>query len=155
MYAAMICDKLSNARLYEKSHPLFAKALCLLSDPALLTMPDGRHEIDGSRLIAMPQRYDTKPAGEGKWEAHRRYIDIQFVREGAEAMGWAPIGRLTPSTAYDAQKDVEFFTGEGSGLLVESGMFAIFFPEDGHMPCLSPGDQRTFVRKIVLKVAVE
>lgn len=150
----MICDRLCNASLYEGCHPLFARALRLLSDPAVLGLPDGRQEVEGTRLIALPQRYQTKAAEEGKWEAHRQYIDIQFVREGVEAMGWAPVTRLRSTAAYDPQKDVEFFSGEGSGLLVEAGMFAIFFPEDGHMPCLAPGDVPGLVRKIVLKVAV-
>jgi YhcH/YjgK/YiaL family protein len=148
----MICDALANSHLYEKCHPLFARALRLLSEGTLLDLPDGRHEIEGSRLVALPQRYATRE--DGKWEAHQSYIDIQFIREGVEAIGWAPISQLTLTEHYSSQTDVAFYSGAGSRLLLREGMFAIFFPEDGHMPCLRAGNAAEQVRKIVLKLAV-
>jgi YhcH/YjgK/YiaL family protein len=150
----MIIDHLHNARLYLACHPLFARAFSLLSEASFLSLPDGRHEMDGQSLIAMPQRYVTRPPSEGKWEAHRRYIDIQYIREGAELMGWSPLDRLKVTEPHDNERDVAFFAGDGSQVRVEQGMFAVFFPEDAHMPCLAPASGAAEVRKIVLKVAV-
>ncbi len=49
----------------------------------------GRHDLDGDDLFALVQEYTTRAADECVWEAHRRYIDVQFVVTGAERMGVA------------------------------------------------------------------
>jgi biofilm protein TabA len=151
----MICDRLTNAGLYRTSHAGIKKGLQLLADSAILSLPDGRHPLDGERLVAMPQRYDTRLPAAAKWESHRRYLDIQYLREGEEAMGWANTSMLQVTEPYDAQRDVAFYKGTGSLIRVPAGYFAIFFPEDGHMPCLALDDRPRPVRKIVLKIALE
>ena len=78
----------------------------------------------------------------------------QFVQAGIEALGWAPIQRMTVSKPYDAEKDFEVFQGTGQTIQVPAGSFAIFMPHDVHMPGLAVGEPR-LVRKIVVKVAVE
>jgi YhcH/YjgK/YiaL family protein len=121
----------------------------------VLNLPDGRHELDGDRIIAMPQGYPTRPRTEGRWEAHRRYIDIQYIISGQETMGWAPVSTLEPVTTFDEAKDVGFFAGNGDMLTVRQGMFALFLPQDAHMPCLRVGQDPEQVRKIVMKVAAD
>jgi len=37
--------------------------------------------------------YQTKPREQGIWEAHRKYIDVQYMIQGSELMGWASIGQ--------------------------------------------------------------
>lgn len=144
----MIFDHLENAHRYFALHPAFARAFEALRGE-LLRRPPGRYELDGQRLYAIVQEYSTK--AEGRWEAHRRYIDIQFMLAGDERMGWAPTRDLTVQEAYDPAKDAAFFTGQGSEFVVAAGQFAIFFPEDAHMPTLAAGDPQT-VRKVVIKV---
>lgn len=152
----MICDHLRHAKWYENVHPGIKAGLKLLTDPVFLSLSDGRHLIDGERLIAMPQRYQTRLPADGKWESHRRYIDIQYILEGAELMGWADTQSLEVSQPYDAQKDVAFYAGPAESLLtVSAGRFAIFFPDDAHMPCLAAGPTPTPIRKTVLKIAVD
>ena len=116
--------------------------------------PDGRVEIDGDRIFALPQGYQTRPAAQCRWEAHRRYIDIQYVVTGREAMGYAPLSTLKPTTDFDQAKDVGFYDGTGSIITVEAGMFAIFFPHDAHMPCMQVTGRPEPVRKVVVKVAL-
>jgi YhcH/YjgK/YiaL family protein len=150
----MICDHLHNAVLYANLHPGLKKGLSLLADSAILSLPDGRHLVDGERLIAMPQRYDTRLASAGKWESHRRYIDIQYILQGEELMGWANKSRLTVTEPYDPARDVACHQGTGSLIHGPADYFAIFYPEDAHMPCLAVNDRPSPVRKIVLKVAL-
>jgi YhcH/YjgK/YiaL family protein len=151
----MILDHLHNAALYENLHPGLKKGLNLLANSAFLSLPDGRHLIDGERLIAMPQRYETRLASAGRWESHRRYIDIQHILQGEELMGWANTSVLKVAEPYDPARDVTFHEGAGSLIHVPAGYFAIFYPEDAHMPCLAVNERPTPVRKIVLKVALE
>ena len=151
----MIFDHLHNARLYENLHLGLKTGVALLADSAIMSLQDGRHLIDGERLIAMPQRYDTRLASAGKWESHRRYIDIQYIVQGEELMGWANTSQLRVSEPYDPARDVAFHEGTGSVVRVPAGYFAIFYPEDAHMPCLAVDDRPALVRKVVLKVAVD
>lgn len=148
----MIVDKLTNWRLYGFS-PLMAKAFELLSDPTVQALPDGRHELDGDRIIALPQGYTTKAVGDGRLEAHRRYIDIQFIVSGEERMGWTPLSGLPGS--YDEEKDLGFYEGSFDMVSVREGYFAVFYPHDAHAPCLDPTSGFCRVRKIVMKVLAE
>lgn len=150
----MILDHLSNASLYRSLHPRLARALEALSDPSLMTRPPGRYELDGQRLFAMIQEYTTKPADEGRWEAHRKYIDVQFVASGCEVIGHAPLSNLKIVEPYNAEKDVMFLAGPGTLLRLDAGMFAIFYPHDAHMPTLAVSTPEA-VRKVVIKVLAE
>ena len=100
----------------------------------------------------MVQEYDTKPAAQAKWEAHRKYIDIQYVISGMERMGFANLKTMQVGE-YAPERDFQALNGAGSFVDVFAGAFVIFFPEDGHMPCLCV-DAPEPVRKIVLKVRI-
>ena len=82
------CGSLPGAR------PRVSAALAFLRRDDLGAMAAGTYELDGRRLYALVQDYQTKPAGDGKWEAHRRYIDLQYVVYGCEQFGCAPAGRM-------------------------------------------------------------
>lgn len=150
----MVVDQLSKWRLYGSLTRL-RRAFELLDSPEAGKWPEGRVDFDGDLIFAMPQSYLTRPVSEGKWEAHRRYIDIQYMVYGEEKMGWAPLASLDPKGTFDETKDVGFYAGNGDYVTVRQGMFAIFYPQDAHMPCLRVSRQAQQVRKIVMKVAVE
>jgi YhcH/YjgK/YiaL family protein len=151
----MIADRLENAKLYVGLGTRLAKAFEHLARLAAAVPADGKLELEGKDVYAIVQSYETKPAAEKKWEAHRNYIDIQYVAEGVEAMTWAPIQKLTPAADYSPEKDVvNFKPAAGSPVVVEKGSFAVFFPEDGHQPGVQSGAASVKVRKIVVKVKV-
>lgn len=149
----MIIDHIKNAAVYKGLNARIMKALDYLAKTDFSALAPGRYEIDGSTIYALVQEYETKPREKGVWEAHRRYIDVQFVADGIETMGYAPLGNLAVSQAYSSEKDCELFTGTGDFITAGKGMFLVFFPEDGHMPCLIK-DKPVKVRKVVVKVAV-
>ena len=92
--------------------------------------PDGRQEIDGDRVYAIVQRYRSKPSTEAKWEAHRRYLDVQYIAEGVERIGYAPLkDGLAVEHDYDSQKDYVLLSRPRAiCLLVPAGSFAVFGP---------------------------
>lgn len=119
-------------------------------DPAGLA--PGRVEIDGDQVYALVQEYNTKPMEQGRWEAHRKYIDIQYIADGEEQIGYANVADLTLGN-YDEAKDRYIPQGEGSFVRLSAGMFGLYMPEDAHMPNMAV-DQPQPVKKIVVKVAV-
>jgi YhcH/YjgK/YiaL family protein len=150
----MIIDTLDNANVYESLGPRFVQAFEYLRSCRPATDATGSHALDGDNLFVNVDEYTTKPLDQGRWEAHRRYADIQYVVTGSERMGHAAIDDLTLEKAYDAETDVAFFTGGGGVMLrVPAGTFTVFMPEDGHMPCIID-DAATPVRKVVVKVRV-
>lgn len=160
----MIIDQLSNASsafyagLLTKHSGAFAlgdrllKALHFLQTTDVLSAQPGTIEIDGKQVYAMIQHYNTKPKESGFWEAHRKYIDVQYVAEGVELMGYVNLHQVKAGE-YDAAKDFLLAEGEGNFLKMPAGTFIILTPEDAHMPGIAV-DAPQPVKKVVIKVAV-
>ena len=161
----MILDHLSRADLYFHLGPRFQKAFEFLRSAELLKLPLGRHEIEGDKVFALVQDYTPKPRSVGKFEAHERYWDVQFVAKGEERMGWSARDRLTITEPYDATREVMFFESaaekvQGDFVHVAEGFFTVFGPQDAHMPGVALAEAAVFdhyttgatVRKIVVKV---
>ena len=149
----MIYDQLQNERYYRHVHP----GLDLAFDYLLSFDPkteDGKYELEGDRVFAMVQSYLTKPAVEKRYEAHQRYVDLQYMVSGEEVLYHFPLERLTLADPHNEAKDCAFYHGEDSqALILKPGDFSILFPQDGHKPgCV--GNQPGVVKKVVLKIAV-
>jgi len=132
------------------------KAFDFLRRPALPALPEGRVEIEGDRVFALVQRYVTAAADLPKFEAHQKYIDVQYIVEGEEIIGWAPLERMKITNAYDSDKDFCFGTvapGLWTPVYLKQGQLVVLWPEDGHAPKLA-GGAASQVMKIVVKVAV-
>jgi YhcH/YjgK/YiaL family protein len=149
----MITDTIGNAPSYLSLSPGIAIALRFLMEPDRAAVPLGRHELGSDRVFALVQEYATKPPSECFWEAHRKYIDVQFVASGVEAIGWAPLAGMKVGQDYDEERDLLVLEGSGQIIRLEANSFAIFMPHDAHMPCVAAA-QPLLVRKIVVKVAV-
>ena len=151
----MIIDVLTNSRLYRGLPDRLVAALDFLQSADLAALPLAKTIIDGERLFALVQEYTPKPVGLGKFEAHRRYWDVQYVASGVERMGWNTLCRMTVSEPHNPERDVAFFTGPGDFFYVPAGTFTIFGPSDVHLPGVALADDAPAekpVRKIVLKV---
>jgi YhcH/YjgK/YiaL family protein len=146
----MVIDHLKNAPLYLGMHPRMADAFRYLQKTDFSKIEPGRYEIDGTDLFALIQQYDPKIREKGRWEAHRKYIDVQYVLSGSELFGYAPLERLN-SVAYDEAKDFHELKGDGDFLQVPAETFLILFPQDAHMPGIA-GPASRFVKKIVVKI---
>ena len=147
----MIISDLSCSQALDSLGNRFAKALSWLRgiDPA--TLPDGKTIIQGDELFALAFRGAVKEMEQVKWEAHRRYADIQYVVLGQERMLWQSLACSTPGE-YLAEKDFLPLNAEpGADFLVPAGRLAIFFPDDAHRPGIAvPGSGPVF--KLVVKI---
>ena len=148
----MILDILDNAHQYLSLNKGFAKAFEFLMRPDLKELPVDKYEIDCDRVYAMVAKDPGREKQDAQLETHEKYIDIQLILEGTDTMGWRPKASCNqPSGMYDPKTDLQFFADEpDTWLATKSGAFAIFFPEDAHMPLISSGQ----LHKVVVKIAV-
>jgi biofilm protein TabA len=141
---------------YYKNRGRWEKAFRFLKDNDLLKLELKRYDIDGDNLYATVSEYLSKNEETAKFEAHRKYIDIQYVVDGKEIMNIAPMATVTEVlTPYDATKDIEFIkVSKVVNYKATSSNFFIFFPGDAHRPGLKD-DVNSPVRKVVVKVKVD
>ena len=146
----MIIDRLDEARRYVSLHPLFARAFQTLLRPDLPSLEAGKHLIEGDRLYLVIALDEGAGADRAVLEAHRKYIDIQFVIEGTDMIGWRPAAECTlVSQVYDASKDVELYSERPlSWSPVAGSRFAVYFPGDAHAPLGGTGRLRRAIVKV-------
>ena len=119
---------------------------------AVATGETGRVEL-GDGVFALEQASIAKPRAEGKWEAHKVYIDVQVIVSGDELMEVTDVARLTVAEDHTPAKDILFFeqNRDGSVLRMRAGEIAVFYPVDAHKPSLAAGEPAALVRKTVVK----
>ena len=149
----MIFDNIINANTYAHLSPRIQQAFDYLQNTDLAALAVGRYELDGKNLFILVQEYSSKPLAAGKWEAHKRYIDLQYIVSGVEKMGFAPITRLTLGE-YNPDKDFQALSGEGVFVPMQAGDYMLLWPQDGHMPGIAIGEPVP-VKKVVVKIAVD
>ena len=147
----MILDRLSRADAYAGCHPQFAAAFEFLRRSALAPPVDGRIELGGG-MYALVQSPEGRGRAGARVEAHDRYIDIQYVLEAQDTMGWRERADCRePAAPFDAEHDIVFFRDAPLAWFdVPAGHFAVFYPHDAHAPLGAEGR----MRKIVVKVPV-
>ena len=106
-------------------------------------------------MKAIVSEYETKSVNENGYEAHKKFIDIQYLLKGTEKNCGLPIEKLTEIKPYNEEIDAAFYMSDISTqeLTLGDGYFAIYWPQDGHMPCLNADGTET-VKKVVIKVEV-
>lgn len=146
----MVIDKLENIEKYASLNPLFAQAIEFLKSHDLMNLEIGKTELKGKDLLVNVAQTNPKTKEQAKLETHRDFIDIQIPLSGTEIMGYTPASCCQPADApYNTEKDITFFEGPAESYIeVKPGMFAIFFPQDGHAPGITPDG----VKKVIVKV---
>ncbi len=149
----MVIDKIENAHLYYGIGERIAAGLKFLQQGNVAEMACGRYEIEGCEVYAVVSSYDSKIDEKALFEAHRNYIDIQYIASGCERIGAAHIGLLKEAKEYDEANDFMLYEGTGDFFVAGEGTFAIFWPHDAHMPSMA-ADKPQNVKKVVVKVRV-
>jgi YhcH/YjgK/YiaL family protein len=115
----------------------------------------GKHLIQDENIFAICMEYETKDQSLAKNEAHKKYIDVQYMISGSEKMLVSGIAGLKITEEYDEENDVMFYENKCTcQCLATPKHFAIFFPEDAHTPSLNIENESNSVKKVVIKVAV-
>lgn len=153
----MIKDNLLHLAYYNYLNPDIKTGLKYIRDTDFDNLENGRYEIAEGKVFVIIQDYNSKSESEGKFEAHRKYVDIQFIIKGEERIGTGKIECFDESTDYDEDKDIVFLTPKDdsatSFITLKEKEFAIFYPNDAHMPSIAVNES-SFVRKVVVKALV-
>lgn len=121
-------------------------------DEILKNWVPGTVPLSGGNKILV-QEGTTKPAQGKLCEAHRQYLDIQYIVEGEETVGWAPLETLTLDGTFDTAKDKGMYAGPVDYMRIGQGYCYVVFPEDAHAPGAHLDTPHTF-KKLVLKLKV-
>lgn len=113
------------------------RGLEYLRDTDFYKLEPRRYEIDGTTIFALVQEYQPVPKGEKKPEAHRKYLDIQYVFQGSEIICYSfenPVNEVLEDRL--AEQDLLFFKSVQNemDLILTQGMYVILFPQDIHRP---------------------
>lgn len=126
----MVYDKIDNIALYRNLSPNIALALDFLKQMKPDTAVD-TYQIN-HRVKVVVSEYETKAENEYGYEAHKKYIDIQYLLSGEERIACLPIERLNETKAYNEENDAAFYAADlslqPSYLSLLPSYFAIFFP---------------------------
>ena len=152
----MIYDHLNHLELFKGLSEDIYEGLKFLRNVDT-EIPEGVYHIN-PRVKAIVSEYETKRQNENGYEAHRANIDIQYLISGSEKIACLPVEKLEETKHYSDETDAAFYSSDSEILpqemIIGDDYFAIFFPQDGHMPQLCIDDPTT-VKKVVVKVLVK
>ena len=148
----MIKDSIERAKSYYNISDNLAKGFEWIKNNDLVNLDDGKYIISDS-LYANVQTYNTKD--DAPYEAHRQYIDIQYMSHGEELSGVTDYANCSTVIEYDINKDIEFLKNNSEDALykIKTGEFFVFFPHDAHKPALKVNESLK-VKKVIVKVKV-
>lgn len=149
----MIIDSLKNSMEAEVLNPYFKKVFDYIRSHDMKNAPVGRIDIDGDNAWINVSEVNGKEKSAAALESHDVYIDIQLPLSAEETFGWEARELLKNERegGYNAVNDITFYTDAPKFYFsLQPGEFAVFFPQDGHAPCIGQG----IIKKIVAKVKV-
>ena len=147
----MIKDRLKNAKTYFGISEELKKGFEWIEKNDLDNIEDGKYIIDGDNIYANVQTYETKDGA--LYEAHKKYIDIQYMINGEERIGVCDYSDCKTKEKYSEDKDIEFLEGYGHYETIKNGEFLVLFPQDAHQPSLNYKEKKR-VKKVVVKVKI-
>ena len=106
-------------------------------------------------LYLSVQEYDTKDEKDCVTESHRKYVDVQWVVKGEEAICVSDISRLQLEKGYCDDIDVAIWepSPDMMRMVLTAGGYAVFYPEHAHRGCIAVNNTAR-VKKIVGKVRI-
>ncbi len=145
----MVLDTIENLEKYVGMNPLFADVVKFIKENNLLALEEGKHYIKDKDLFVNITTAKGKTKEEAVMETHKNMLDIQIPLDAEETYGYIPLEEM-PDAEYNAEKDVTKYPGlmGTSYVTCRPGMMAIFFPQDGHAPCIATQP----VKKAIFKV---
>ena len=148
----MIVDKIENANYYTNINHRFSKVFEFINNNDLSGIENGTHSIVGEEVFAVVMEYSTQEISKCKTESHKKYIDIQYMVEGEEEIGFTTLHNQTPTTPYNEAGDYMFYNGEKlDSLVLKKDHFTIFFEDDIHQTMRMLESPKK-LKKVVFKI---
>jgi YhcH/YjgK/YiaL family protein len=148
----MIYDQVKRLPAYKGLSKNLDAAIAYLEKNDLRALPDGKHPVNEA-LIVQASHYETKNPSDARFEAHRKFIDIQMIFEGKECCYALPLEGLEEAEPFSAERDVGFYTAEtGAAFPLTPDVLAVFFPWDAHKPSCDFDGKKSRIHKVILQV---
>ncbi len=143
------------AKQFFQNPERWRKAFSFLKNADLTSLPSGRYDLEGVDLFAIIDEYTTKDEEIARFEAHRKYADIQYVILGEERIGITSLNKTKVTVPFDGEKDIVFLdTLEFLYKVASPAKFFVFFPDDAHCPGVK-NLENSKVKKVVIKVRLD
>ncbi len=150
----MITDHISNYDLYKGINEKVDQAIAYIKNTNFENLVKNTYKVDGEELFFNLLEYETKDAEDRFWESHKKYIDLHYILEGTEFIGYEQFERMNIKEEYNTADDYYLLEGSlHSKVRLQKGDFMICFPNDVHMTAIKV-DEPEKVRKIVFKVKI-
>jgi biofilm protein TabA len=154
----MILDFLDNWQIYFRSpvwETIFNELLALNKNTPVM-----ERKIKNDDVVLKVFSYETidEHSPEAELESHKRYIDIHTTITKSEKIKWHPASGLKISKPYSTIEDAvcyEIPKQDGASFVMHSGIFAMFWPGDAHMPGLQVTEKPEMIKKAVMKVNID
>lgn len=148
----MIKDNLKYAYNYYNISDNLKYGFEWLKSNDLEAIEPNKYILDNN-IYANVQIYNTK--SDAEFEGHRKYIDIQYIIEGAELIGLTQIDKCKVTKNYNIENDIEFYEKNALAQYYElqKGDFMVLFPNDIHKPSININGEKK-VKKVVIKVPI-
>lgn len=152
----MILDKIKNKHLYQNIHERFSEVFRYIDETDFSKLPQGKTDIKGDEIFVLGNEYTTKENELNVLEAHRKYIDLQYMIDGTETIEYEVLDGHEFHKEYDEEGDYSLFTpNEPMKLTLSSGEFAIFYPQDLHLPGIVFNGRSEKIKKLVFKILID
>lgn len=138
---------------YTKNKAQWDAAFQWLATHDLLTVPAGKHSIEGTSLVVSVEDSQNQPLEKRKSESHYHHIDFQYVVKGTER--FAILDHETSKPNCDYKPDVIRYDYDRDKLqLIDSTpeRFILFFPSDWHIAKIATDNADQTIRVIVIKL---
>jgi YhcH/YjgK/YiaL family protein len=148
----MITDDLKNIEFYLNFNNVIKESLDFIRFNISSSSKEKRYEISDN-IYAIVETSQPKKISEQKLEIHKKYIDVQYIIDGYDVIGWKNLHNCNEVYKdYDESKDIAFFDDKADfDIVLNSGSFAIFFPQDAHAPLCG----KNAVKKCIVKIGIE
>lgn len=134
--------------------PAIREAMDALQNLDFAKLEPGKYEVDGSRLFYMVSESTTRDRQQLKAESHQSYMDIQYIVEGEEKIGFARLTDEQFVTDNLLESDDALLydhLNDEMELILKPGNYVMFFPADLHRPGWKV-QEAVRVKKVVMKV---
>lgn len=151
----MIVDHINNISRYRGMDKALIRAFDFFDLTNFENLEIGTHEIKGKDLFCIVSEEKTNEVINTSLEAHKKYIDIHYIISGSELIGFALKSNQRVLNEYDSERDYALYDGDMSLIKMNRGMFAIFYPDDLHMPGITDASSiKDNVKKLVMKIKI-
>ena len=117
-------------------------------------LPVGWKDELGDGIRVGVADYETQNSEDKKWEAHRKFADLQVMIDGSEVIELGTTSKMECGEFEEEKDFLPLFGDAESAVTLGSGYAALLMPEDAHKPGVVAFGKKGNVHKAIFKIPV-